>query len=594
MASTTTGFNGYYLFLNLAPGNYRIRANPPAGLTQTTADLPDVSVGTSDILASPIGFGALPTTALTLTGPSSAHAGAATSFTLSALSGTGHLNGSYGGTVHFTSTDPQAVLPADYTFLPGDAGVKSFTLHFFSAGAQSISVTDTANLVLTTTAQITIGTTQATHLVVSGFPVQAVAGVPGAFTVTALDADNNPATNYTGTLHFSSSDPKAVLPADYTFVASDHGSKSFTSAALETAGLQSITAQDTIATSLSATSQQVTVLPGVGHVLLFEQQPLTGKSGVAFQPAITIKVEDAFGNLATGFTGPILLSLGKTGPGTGIVGTTSVNAVAGIATFSNAVVTGMNLGQSLSGTSSGLVSATSAPFNRVLTSNILPVTVPSEIYGPGPNASQQEAYIKGIYRALLRRNADPAGLAFWLQKLTAGAAHSDLINGFYNSDENRGLEVDTYYQAYLGRHADPGGRTYWIGQLQHGVPETQIVLSFFLSPEALQAPDATFVQRLYSGALGRDAGNSEISYWTGQLQQGATREQVSNAFIFSPEAAGIAVDSFFAAYLGRLPEASARAFLGQEVSSKQATFASIALTVLSSDEFFANAGEFVP
>ena len=47
-------------------------------------------------------------------------AGAASDVTLTARDPYGNIATSYTGTVTFTSTDTQAVLPADYTFLPGD------------------------------------------------------------------------------------------------------------------------------------------------------------------------------------------------------------------------------------------------------------------------------------------------------------------------------------------------------------------------------------------------------------------------------------------------------------------------------------------
>jgi hypothetical protein len=49
---------------------------------------------------------------------------------------------SYTGTVHFTSTDPQAVLPADYTFVAADAGVHTFSVTLKASGNQTISATD--------------------------------------------------------------------------------------------------------------------------------------------------------------------------------------------------------------------------------------------------------------------------------------------------------------------------------------------------------------------------------------------------------------------------------------------------------------------
>ena len=42
-------------------------------------------------------------------------------------------------------------------------------------------------------------------------------GVAFSITVTAYDAYGNLATGYVGTVHFGSSDPRAALPANYTF-----------------------------------------------------------------------------------------------------------------------------------------------------------------------------------------------------------------------------------------------------------------------------------------------------------------------------------------------------------------------------------------
>ena len=76
-------------------------------------------------------------------------------------------------------------------------------------------------------------------------PAEGSAGTPFAVTVTALDQYGQVVKNYTGTVSFSSSDPyPGVLPADYTFTPSDHGSHTFAGVTLFTAGTQTFTAQD--------------------------------------------------------------------------------------------------------------------------------------------------------------------------------------------------------------------------------------------------------------------------------------------------------------------------------------------------------------
>jgi hypothetical protein len=62
------------------------------------------------------------------------------------------------------------------------------------------------------------------------------------------------ATGYTGTVHFSSSDSKAVLPVNYTFTAGDAGQHTF-AVTFDTTGLQSLTVKDTLSAGLSSTQK---------------------------------------------------------------------------------------------------------------------------------------------------------------------------------------------------------------------------------------------------------------------------------------------------------------------------------------------------
>jgi len=99
----------------------------------------------------------------------------------------------------------------------------------------------------------------ANHFSISA-PAMAIAGSAFNFTVTALDPNNSPATGYSGTVHFTSSDPAAALPADAT-LASGVGMFPVT---LHTAGTQTITATDSAVSSLTGTSGAITVTAAAG------------------------------------------------------------------------------------------------------------------------------------------------------------------------------------------------------------------------------------------------------------------------------------------------------------------------------------------
>jgi len=93
---------------------------------------------------------------------------------------------------------------------------------------------------------------------VAGGASSAPAGVAHTLTVTAIDAFANTATGYRGTVHFTSTDAAATLPANYAFVAADNGVHSFT-ATLRTVGTQSITAAGASNLSINGTKPGITV-----------------------------------------------------------------------------------------------------------------------------------------------------------------------------------------------------------------------------------------------------------------------------------------------------------------------------------------------
>src|SRR5262249_47182817 len=141
--------------------------------------------------------------------PSATTAGVAQDLTLTALDAYGNIATGYAGVVHFASSDPQAVLPADYTFTSGDGGVHTFSASLYTAGTQSRTATDTANAALTAgQTGISVVAGAASNIVVNG-PLATAAGAAHDFTVAVTDAFGNLVTDYRGTVHFTSSDARA-------------------------------------------------------------------------------------------------------------------------------------------------------------------------------------------------------------------------------------------------------------------------------------------------------------------------------------------------------------------------------------------------
>jgi hypothetical protein len=203
---------------------------------------------------------AAPANRFTVAGLSTTTAGKAFTIMVTAWDRYGNLATGFLGTIHFTSTDSQAVLPSDYTFQAGDHGKHVFTNQVVlkTVGSQHVTATDTTNGSITGLETTKVNPSNAFLFLVKGFPTSATAGVAYTFTVTALDAYGNVATGYRGTVHFTSSDTKAILPADYTFAATDKGKHSF-SATLNTFGLQSLAATDTLTSSITGMEGGITV-----------------------------------------------------------------------------------------------------------------------------------------------------------------------------------------------------------------------------------------------------------------------------------------------------------------------------------------------
>src|SRR3989449_1717158 len=243
---------------------------------------------------------------LTLTGiPAAVTAGDSNAATVTAYDPYNNVANGYNGTVHFASSDPQATLPPDTMFLPADLGTHTIccvSLH--SAGAQTVTVSDTLGGISTGSQTVAATAGATSTLRITGIaPIGA--GPPPRPSVSALDAYSNPTASYRGTVHFSSSDPQAILPADYAFTASDAGARTFLNAlVLKTAGTRTITSTDTATASITG-SASAPVAPGPAAALILTA-PNSATAGSSF--AVSVEARDIYANRAAGYTGTVSFS----------------------------------------------------------------------------------------------------------------------------------------------------------------------------------------------------------------------------------------------------------------------------------------------
>ena len=233
--------------------------------------------------------------------------GAAETATITARDQFNNTKTDYVGTITFTSDDGAAVLPADYTYLVGDAGVKTFTsaIQLRTTGSFYVRVNDT---VLTTKtgeqSAIDVGPSALESYTVTGISDPTVAGTQETPVVTAYDAYSNVKTDYVGTATFTSDDGAAVLPADYAYLVGDAGVKTFTNGVeMRTTGDYYVRVNDTVLTTKTGEQSAITVNPdALDH---FVVSGISDPTDTDTAENVTVEAQDQFNNTKTDYVGTI-------------------------------------------------------------------------------------------------------------------------------------------------------------------------------------------------------------------------------------------------------------------------------------------------
>ena len=306
-----------------------------------------------------------------LTTPASVTSNVPFTVTVTAKDNSNNIVSGYVGTVHFSSTDPATpIVPADFTFTPGDGGTYTFVngMTLQTAPTQNVSVTEIADPTHNGVRSVLVVAGPPTKLVVSSQPSSGTGGIalPTQPKVTVQDALGNTVTtsNASVTLAITSGTGTsgAVLTCTTNPVLVVSGVATFAGCKIDKAGSgYTLTATATGLTSAVSNSFDISVGPATKVV--YTQQPTTAVAGVVISPALTVVVQDAGGNTVTTSSATVTIAIG-TNPGGGTLsGTVSVTASAGIATFNNLSINKAGNGYTLTTASAGLTSATSTAFN---------------------------------------------------------------------------------------------------------------------------------------------------------------------------------------------------------------------------------------
>jgi hypothetical protein len=362
-ALTVRAVNGVARFpgavLKLAGSGYTLRATA-SGLASATSPAFDVRH-------------AAPVVLIVAGVPSATAAATPVSAGVTLRDAYGNVATGYRGTVRFTSTDPAAVLPADYTFTATDNGTRSFPVTLNRVGERELRVQDTAVSTLAASVTVTVSHGVASQFVLTAPPGPFVADQGFPVEVLVQDSAGNVATGYRGTVHFDSRDPIDWLPADYTFTAADSGRQTFNVVLRTATNPQKLTVTDTARPTLTATLDRE-IVAGPPTLMWVVTHPVNTRVRATLS-TVQVELTDDFHNRARVSSPTVVLStlLGGSNPAASLSGTLAADPVDGLATFTDLSVDQEGEGFQVNAAAGALAAVNSEPFDVI--DDVAPGTV---------------------------------------------------------------------------------------------------------------------------------------------------------------------------------------------------------------------------
>jgi alpha-tubulin suppressor-like RCC1 family protein len=223
--------------------------------------------------------------------------------------------------------------------------------------------------VISTPFDVTAGTVHSLSFTTAPSNAAGGATINPAIKVTALDAGGNVATSFhnVGVYILLQNNPSEGTLSGTTYVFAENGVATFSDLSINKAGNgYNLVAGDNFGRTATSVLFDITV--GAGSHLVFSAQPaagnysdIGGKGGTALDPVVQVSVRDAGGNLVADATSSITLALGYNITSGTLSGTTTLAAVNGVATFTDARIDKVGA-YTLTATATGLAGATSEDF----------------------------------------------------------------------------------------------------------------------------------------------------------------------------------------------------------------------------------------
>jgi len=212
---------------------------------------------------------------------------------------------------------------------------------------------------------ITPGPASALVFSVQPTDVSAATAISPAVRVSVQDASGNTVTASTASITLAiGTNPGGGTLSGTTVVNAVSGVATFPDLSIDKTGTgYALTAAS--GTLTGAASAEFSVTPGAPSALAFTVQPTEVTAGAAISPAVEVTVRDASGNTVNASTASIALAIGANPGGGTLSGTTTANAVSGVATFPDLSIDRAGLGYTLTAAGDGLTGATSSGFDVI-------------------------------------------------------------------------------------------------------------------------------------------------------------------------------------------------------------------------------------
>jgi hypothetical protein len=500
-----------------------------------------------------------------------------------------------GGTLSGTLTMPAVNGVATFSNLSLDKAAAGYTLQ----------ATD-GTLSAATSSSFSITPAAAHHLAFGVAPSNTTAGVAmnPAVTVRVLDQFGNLVITDTSSVTVAlASNPAGGTLSGTLTMAAVNGVATFSNLSLDKAAA-GYTLQASDGSLGTATSGTFSITAAAAHHLVFGVGPNNTIAGQPFNPALQVRVLDAFGNLVTTDNSNVTLALAANPAGGTLSGTVTTAAVNGIATFAHLSLNKLGTGYTLQASDGPLGAAVSSSFSvvagpavQLLVTTQPPASILTNV-GFGLVVTLEDALgnlataYNGAVNVALANNpgggslhgtvtvAAVNGVATFagLSLDKPGSGYTLRVTASNLTATTSAMVVQTPNQVYvsavyfdvLQRPVDAVGLTYWSTQLDQGAPRSSVAQQITHSAEYF----AIVIRAAYRKFLGRAADDAGLAYWINRMQNGLTDQQLEAGFIGSAEyythSGGtnqLWIEAMYHDLLGRSPDAAGEIYWLQKLAA---------------------------